>query len=115
MGNKITHIDFHGTDRKELAAWYTSLFAWELQVFDEYDYSTFKSGEKEGGGFAVSEDGKPLVIPYVSVRDVQGTIDKIVATGGSVAVEVTEMPEVTFAVCVDPQGNKVGLVLDPEA
>ena len=115
MGNKIVHVDFYGSNRNELTAWYASLFDWKIQNMDEYDYSTFAADENSGGGFATAEDGKPLVIPYISVNDVQAKMDEIVAKGGMVSVELTVMPEVTFAICIDPQGNRVGLVLDPEA
>jgi predicted enzyme related to lactoylglutathione lyase len=114
VGNKITHIDIHGTSRKEVADWYGGLFDWEITNYDDHDYSVYKTAEGQGGGFMTSEDGKPLIIPYISVADLQVTIDAIVAKGGSVVTGITEMDTVTFAVCLDPFGNQVGLVLDPD-
>lgn len=114
MGNKIVHIDFNGSNRKELAAWYASVFDWKLQAFDEYDYTTFASDTGMGGGFTQTEDGKPSVIPYVSVSDIRAAVDLIVSKGGSILVDVDELPMVTYAICVDPAGNQVGLILDPD-
>jgi predicted enzyme related to lactoylglutathione lyase len=114
MGNKIVHIDFIGSNRKELAEWYTGLFAWDLTNYDEMDYSIFASAEGMGGGFMTDEEKKSGVLPYISVSDIQGKIDEIVAKGGTEKVPVTAMEMVTFAICTDPFGNDIGLVLDPD-
>lgn len=114
MGNKIVHIDFNGSNRKELAAWYASVFDWELQSYDDMDYTTFGTGVGTGGGFTQTDDGKPVVVPYVSVSDIRASVDAIVSNGGKILADVEELPMVTFAICLDPAGNQVGLVLDPD-
>jgi predicted enzyme related to lactoylglutathione lyase len=114
MGNKIVHVDFIGTDRQRLVEWYGGLFDWEITTYDEFDYSTFKAGEASGGGFMTDESKNSGVLPYVSVTDVQAKVDEIVAKGGTEKVPLTEMEMVTFAICTDPFGNDVGLVLDPD-
>lgn len=114
MGNKIVHIDFNGSNRKDLAAWYASVFDWELQAYDDFDYTTFATDTGTGGGFTQTEDGKPVVVPYVSVSGIRAAVDSMVSKGGTILVDVEELPMVTFAICLDPAGNQVGLILDPD-
>jgi predicted enzyme related to lactoylglutathione lyase len=114
MGNKIMHIDFIGSDRQKLVDWYSGLFTWEVTNYDDFDYSVFKADEGIGGGFMVDESRKSGVLPYISVTDVQAKIDEIVAKGGTEKTPLTVMDMVTYAICTDPFGNDVGLVLDPD-
>jgi predicted enzyme related to lactoylglutathione lyase len=114
MGNKIVHVDFIGTDRQKLVEWYGGLFAWEVTNYDEFDYSIFKAGEASGGGFMTDESKASGILPYISVTDVQAKVDEIVSKGGTEKVPLTEMEMVTYAICTDPFGNDIGLVLDPD-
>lgn len=112
MSSPVTHIDLYGSDPNALATWYSEIFGWETESFPDYDYTVFRSGGKGiGGGFTKAEDGKPAVVPYAEVKDLQATIDAIVSKGGSLDTPITEVPGVTFAICVDPQGNRIGLAL----
>ncbi|MEJ7837743.1 MAG: VOC family protein [Thermomicrobiales bacterium] len=114
MGNKIVHIEINGSNRSEIGSWYGSIFNWKIESHEEYDFTTFGTGDGTGGGFATTEDAKPVVIPYISVDDLQATIDAILAKGGTLKEGITEMPFVTYAICVDPFGHQIGLMLDPD-
>lgn len=109
MTNPIVHLDFYGDDPATLAAWYKDVFGWEIESYPEYDYAVFRTGDDgPGGGFT---KGAPSVAPYVEVDDLQEYIDAIVSKGGKIEQPITELPQITFAICIDPQGNRLGLAL----
>jgi uncharacterized protein YciI len=76
------------------------------------DYALIETGREVGGGITSTQD-EPGVVVYIAVPDLQATLDKAVAMGGTEVVPVTEIPGmVTFAMLADPHGTVIGIVLD---
>jgi predicted enzyme related to lactoylglutathione lyase len=115
MGNPVVHFEIWGSDAKALTDFYGGLFDWKIDSNNPMDYGVVDAGGRASGhgidgGITASVTG-PGTLFYIEVEDPQAYLDRIVAAGGKVVKEVTEVPNmVTFALFSDPQGNVVGLV-----
>lgn len=116
MGEPVMWFEISSSGSDTLNAFYGTVFGWKSQqVMDEPRYWTID--EEQGGiagGIGDADGGGNRVTFYVGVDDVQGTLDRIVAAGGSVVMPVTTIPDmVTLALFADPQGNVIGLTRKP--
>jgi uncharacterized protein len=113
MGSPIVHFELIGKDAAQLKAFYTEVFDWKIGELmpDMGNYGLIDGGSSGlAGGVGQSDDGKPRSSVYAQVPDLQATLDKVVALGGSVLMPPTEIPGVAWlALFSDPAGNVVGL------
>jgi predicted enzyme related to lactoylglutathione lyase len=105
-------------DPAKAKAFYTELFGWDTQVFDApgMDYDMINANGGNHGGFAKAMEGAPPPhwLGHVQVDDVDATVEKATAAGGSLAAGPFEMGEVgKMAIVKDPQGAFVS-VYTPE-
>ena len=119
MGAPVTHFEVNVKDRKSAYDFYSNLFGWTVNDAAQADYGMVNTGVKMGinGGIGgVSENMPPNVMFYVQVENPQAYLDKAAGLGGSVVVQVTEIPGmVTYASLADPEGNVIGLVKGPQS
>jgi predicted enzyme related to lactoylglutathione lyase len=95
-------------ERDRAIEYYSQLFGWQVEDFDSgggFDYKIINSGGQGHGGFPPVEPGTP---PHwagnVLVEDVDDTVAKATAAGGTVVHGPADIPEVgRFAVILDPQ------------
>ena len=113
MGSPIVHFELIGKDAAQLKTFYTEIFDWKIgDLTPEMGNYGLIDGTSSGlaGGVGQSDDGKPRTSVYAQVPDLQATLDKVVALGGSVVMPPTEiLPGTTLALFTDPAGNVVGL------
>ena len=118
MGNPIIHFEVAGTDGPSLETFYSSLFGWRIehQGHGDLQYGFVQDGTAGpvGGGIRHEPGGKPEVVFYVQVQNLETAIRQACDLGGSVRIEPVETGDVTFAMINDPQGNPVGLIQMPE-
>ena len=108
-------IDIPAVDTEATAAFYAAVFGWEIRKDARFaDYPMFlDAGRKIGGGFWRS--GKPTdaagVMVYITVDDIDATLDQIRAQGGMTVQGKTEIHARVgwYAVFRDPAGNGMGL------
>jgi len=114
MPNPIVHFEIIGGDGKKLQEFYAGLFDWKVEANNEWNYGmvdTATDGAGIAGGIAGAMDGKSRVTVYAQVPDLQASLDKAVALGGTVLMPPTEIPGVvTMAMLADPEGNTMGLI-----
>ncbi len=133
--NRVVHFEIHATDVEAMKKFYSAVFDWEMQQMGtEYgNYVVLKTGPgpddiaKGGvkmedlginGGMmarrgAAPESGAPVnaFVSIVSVDDVDATIAKVKAAGGTVALDKMEVPNVgTVAYFKDPDNNLFGVI-----
>ena len=94
MAYPVVHFEVAGKDLAKLKSFYTELFDWKTQDFDEPGAPPYAMVEKAEGGIAggigaVPDGGNGHVTFYVAVADPQATLDKAVSLGGSVVMPVT--------------------------
>ena len=116
MGNAVVHFEVGAADDGPLVAFYGELFGWGLQGFPGGGYTTIdtRGGGGINGGIGKSQAGEPWSTFYVETDDLQATLDKANALGGTTVMPVTDFGgAVTIAMFNDPDGLLVGLVRAP--
>jgi uncharacterized protein len=120
MAYPVVHFEVTGKDIEKLKSFYTQVFDWQTQDFNEPGAPPYAIVEKAEGGIGggigqVPDGGNGHVTFYVAVPDPQAALDKAVSLGATVLMPVTELPMVTLALFNDPEGHMVGIVKDAEA
>jgi predicted enzyme related to lactoylglutathione lyase len=110
---EITHIELPSDDLGRAKSFYSELFGWDIQGTPGFDdYELFQSGPGNVGG-ALGLRGKtsPKQLRiYVSVDSIDAAVARVQELGGSVAVEITDVPgQGRYAAVVDTEGNEIGL------
>jgi predicted enzyme related to lactoylglutathione lyase len=111
---KIDYIEFHAADFDAVQAFYESAFGW---TFVDYgpEYRAFNDGKLDGGfrhgeSQSVAAAGAALVILYA--EDLEGTRDKVVASGGRIVEDIFSFPGGRRFQFADPHGNELGVWSD---
>ena len=109
----IDYIEIPVTDMQAARDFYGSAFGWTFTDYgDEYS-GVRTSAESEGdeaGGLLLTETvtrGGPLVLLYSD--DLDGTVEKVTAAGGTVVNGPFEFPGGRRFHFVDPSGNELGV------
>jgi len=110
MSNKIIWYEVIGKDAGKLQAFYSGLFGWKFRETPGSSYGlTDPEATGIGGGVGSVPGGVNWAGFYVGVENVEEALAKALQLGGKVLKPVTRMPDVTFAVFSDPEGNPIGL------
>jgi predicted enzyme related to lactoylglutathione lyase len=118
-GHPIVHMDIPATDPKAAGAFYAAVFDWQVQTDPTYDYTMFQAEGGPAGGFTQvgrAGDAVPFqyrageVLVYINTDDIEDSLSKVAAHGGTAVLPKTEIPGVGWwAVFRDPSGNHIGL------
>ncbi|MEW5734242.1 MAG: VOC family protein [Thermodesulfobacteriota bacterium] len=109
--NELMTRDVEGAKR-----FYAELFGWELTPFEGMDYNVVKAGGEEQGGIMPMPPGTPPQMPstwncYVTVDDVDKTVEKAKSLGGQVLFGPMDIPKVgRFCFLMDPQGAAIAVI-----
>jgi predicted enzyme related to lactoylglutathione lyase len=114
MGNPFVHVELSTTDVSKAKTFYAKLFDWKMEdmKMPGGDYTMIGVGDGTGGGLTLqSMPGAPSMwMAYVLVEDMEQSVTKVRALGGTVVQDTTEIPGMGwFAVIVDPTGAMLGL------
>jgi len=108
----ITHVDIPVTDFAKATEFYSRLFGWQIADVPGFEgYPMWQAPNKiSGGALAQRSEGFTQPRSYVEVDSIDEVIATARASGGSVAVEKSEItPTSWWAAIVDPDGNVIGL------
>ena len=101
-------------DRDALGEFYAGLFGWHTESFPDMQYVTIDThagGGINGGIGPLQGEMPPALTLYAQVEDLQATLDKATAAGGTTIMEPTDVPgAVSLAIFLDIQGRATGLV-----
>ncbi len=114
----FVHVEISCLDREAGKKFYSELFGWKFQDFPQMNYTTIDTGQSPniGGGLnpVTPENPAGTVTVYVYTEDIDGSLRKVEALGGTVILPKMEVPTVGFlAFFKDPTGNTLAL-LQPE-
>ncbi len=106
---KFVWHDLMTTDVEKAKSFYGALFGWTF--YGDAGYAHIQNAGRDQGGI-VGFDAKAGVPPhwggYVSVDDIDETMERAVRLGGQVIVPINRVPSIgSFAVLRDPQGAHV--------
>jgi uncharacterized protein len=112
MGNKIVHAEVVGKDGPKLQKFSGELFDWKQNTGLPGGYAMTdadESGIVLGTGPA-PDGGAGWVTFYVAVPDVDATLAKAQALGGSVVMpKFSPAPDTFLAMFADPEGHVLGI------
>jgi len=114
MPNPFVHVELNTTDLPKAKAFYSKLFAWELEDMPMAagTYTLIKPGNGTGGGMMKHPmPGAPSTwLAYVQVDDINAATQKAKSLGADIKVDVTEIPNVgSFSIFTDPTGATLAL------
>lgn len=114
MVHEVVHWEIGGRDLEGLDSFYRQLFAWQSTGSDP-NYRLVTPATGIGGGLMRCHDEMPAYVTfYVAVDDLEATLAKVEALGGSILVGPTPIPDVgAFALFQDPEGNTIGIMTLP--
>jgi uncharacterized protein len=115
----IMHVEIPTTNREATARFYSTLFGWEVEPFDNPQaYRVLQAGNMSiglpdlQGGFRPVTDVLRAgdIVPYVTTDDMEGDLTQIEAMGGKIVLPRTEVAKDTWvAVLEDPNGARLAL------
>jgi predicted enzyme related to lactoylglutathione lyase len=98
----IVFFDIAGPDAGKLKSFYSDNFGWGIDAANGITTPDLKG--------TLRQDPAEKII-YIGVPDIDAALKKIAASGGSVVIPRTVVPNVViFALFKDPAGNRMGLV-----
>jgi uncharacterized protein len=112
---KISWKELMTRDAEVSAGFYRGLFGWVREEVDlgGSTYTFFKVGDESVAGMAVlsaKSEGTPEGwTNYVTVKNLEDSIAKACALGGTVCKDITALQMGRFAIIQDPYGAVVGL------
>jgi predicted enzyme related to lactoylglutathione lyase len=114
VDQKVDYIEFPCADFDAVQPFYEKAFGWSFTDYGP-EYRSFTDGKIDGGFrradlFASTENGAPLVILYA--EDLEGTRDKVVASGGSIIQEIFSFPGGRRFHFGDPNNNELAVWSD---
>lgn len=112
MGNKVIHLEIVGRDAAALQKFYGTVFDWNLDTSNPGGYGM--TAPDETGivvGVGASHDGGAgHVTGYVTVTDIDATLARATANGGTVIMpKFSPAPGSVLALLADPEGHILGL------
>ncbi|HVF15074.1 MAG TPA: VOC family protein [Acidimicrobiales bacterium] len=113
MPNPVVHFEIMGKDAAATQKFYGEVFGWDINAKNPMNYGTVgaQEGNGIGGGVAANPQAATYVTVYAAVADLQATLDKAEAAGGTTVMFPTEIPGVvTMAMFKDPDGNLIGII-----
>ena len=108
---RIIHFEVTGKDQVALQSYYSDLFGWKLNTDFPGGYGMTdpaQTGVIVGIGNA--PQGPGLVTGYITVPDINATLEKATSLGGSVVMpKFSPDGSAQLALVADPEGHVVGL------
>lgn len=126
--NRVVHFDVHAKDLDKMQKFYESVFGWKITDLGPQmgNYRMVDSGKDApgtqwpgiNGGITprmgdAPKGGEPVnaFVCTIDVEDIDATLKKIEAAGGTIATDKMEVPGVgTLAFRKDPDGNIFGVL-----
>lgn len=111
---RINYVEFPAGDLEAVKAFYGKVFGWAFQDFGP-QYTAFSDQGLDGGFYQAdmkSEAARGAALIVFYSRDLEATLDKVVAAGGEVAKPIFAFPGGRRFHFLDPAGNELAVWSD---
>lgn len=110
--NPVGWVEIIAKDGPKAQQFYSNLFGWNVDANNPMNYGMVQGDDHPVGvGIGQAMDGKPLLTAYVTVENLQATLDKATSLGGQVVMPPMDVPGgPSIAQFRDPDGNVVGIM-----
>jgi hypothetical protein len=113
MAGKIVHFELPSQDTERAKSFWSGVFGWEFGDPMGMEYWMTQTDEDQGG--AVYKDDKRGMTVYFDTDDIDATLAKVSASGGT-AGDKAPIPSVGwFAHCTDTEGNNFSVFQSDES
>ena len=112
---EYSHIEYPADDLERAKRFYGNVFGWEFRDAEGFEnYALYTSGPGElGGGIGLRGREAPQQLRnYLTVDDIDETLAKVTANGGTIVVPNTDIGFGWYAAVTDSEGNEIGLYRD---
>ncbi len=107
----VVHWEIVARDPERQAAFYRSLFNWDVGDGPIMPIAPGLGGPEPGPAGHLRQGERAGVTLYVQVRDLRGSLVRAAELGAAVTMEPFDLPDgPTLAAIDDPEGNPVVLV-----
>lgn len=119
---RVVHFEMPADDIDRAVGFYTTVFGWTITKWDGPEaYYLISTGNEDepgiNGGMGLRSPHNQAVVDTIDVADVDESVAKIAAAGGTVIMPKTAIPTVGWlAYFKDTEGNTFGIMQsDPSA
>jgi predicted enzyme related to lactoylglutathione lyase len=111
MAHPVIHAEIRSGDPDATRSFFAGLFGWTYSDGAFPGYTFVDTGTPGAVATAIGplQGGEDAALFFVAVDDVESTLAKAEALGGTVVQTAQQVPGVTFGVFADPQGHLVGV------
>ena len=112
MAHPVIHAEIRSADPDATRKFFADLFGWTVASESIFPGYTFIDTGVEGGTYvAISprQGADDWVLFFVGVDDVDATLTRAEALGGTIIQPAQQVPGTSFGVFADAQGHKVGV------
>ena len=111
---KLDYVELPAADFEPQKAFYSAVFDWQFTDYGP-DYCAFNDGRLDGGFFrselqSRTANGAALIILYA--RDLEAVRDNVIASGGSISMDIFSFPGGRRFHFHDPHGNELAVWTD---
>ena len=121
MSGRVVHFEVPYDDADRARGFYGDVFGWQIQPIPEMQYDMVSTGPvtdqgmpSEPGyvGGGMTQRGEPVSRPVITIEvdDVDATLQKVSASGGSAVGEKIQVGDMGYAAYFkDSEGNLMGV------
>jgi predicted enzyme related to lactoylglutathione lyase len=114
MTSRVVHFEVPIDDPARAGTFYRDVFGWQVEKWGDVDYWTVTAGEAGGpgadGALKPRAEGPEGVTVYVSVDDIDASMQKIKEAGGTLLTGKMPIPTMGWSAQFrDSEGNLIGM------
>lgn len=122
MDHTIIHFEIPATNVEKLKKFYTGVFGWKIENYpgpmEYWMIQTVPTDDKGmlqrpgvNGGMVKKERPEQKPVNYISIEDIDESLEKVKKLGGRIVSPKQEVPNVGWiATAEDPEGNHIALI-----
>lgn len=122
MDSTIVHFEIPAADVEKLRKFYAGVFGWKIEKhpgpMEYWMIQTVPTDDKGmlqrpgvNGGMLKKQNPEHKPVNYISVEDIDESVEKVKKLGGKIILPKQEVPTVGWiATAVDPEGNQIALL-----
>jgi predicted enzyme related to lactoylglutathione lyase len=122
MDHTIVHFEIPAENVEKLKQFYTGVFGWKIEKdpgpIEYWLIHTVPTDEKGmlqrpgvNGGMFKKEKPEQKPVNYISVENIDDSIEKVKKLGGKIITPKQEVPNIGWiATATDPEGNHIAMI-----
>ncbi|HEY7224165.1 MAG TPA: VOC family protein [Micromonosporaceae bacterium] len=112
MAGRVVHFEIPIDEAERAGEFYRNVFGWKVEQWGDVDYWTASGGSGDGASGALTprKSAPEGVLVYVSVDDIDATLDRVKQAGGAPLTARMPIPSMGWSAQFrDSEGNQIGL------